>query len=109
MHRLISVGRQRQGPGGAEYVTHTRQPQVRTRQTIGRMAEHKDIAARFGRRVKTLRDARRITQEEFAARSGLNRTYLSDVERGARNISLYNIEVIAKTLSISLSELMDGL
>lgn len=73
------------------------------------MSHHPDIAVRFGRRLKELRNDRGVTQEEFAARSGLNRTYLSDVERGVRNISLYNIEVIAKTLAVSLAELMDGL
>ena len=73
------------------------------------MVANPDIAARFGRRLASLRKERGLTQDEFAARSGLNRTYISDVERGHRNISLRNIEVVAKTLKVTLSELMDGL
>lgn len=46
-----------------------------------------------------------ISQEELAFRSGLHRTYISDVERGFRNVSLENIQNIANALEISISEL----
>ena len=48
-------------------------------------------------------------QEAFAAACGLDRTYISGIERGRRNVSLRNIEVIANALSISISELTKGL
>ena len=46
-----------------------------------------------------------LSQEELAARAGLHRTYLADIERGSRNVALLNIEKIAAALSISLSSL----
>ncbi len=46
-----------------------------------------------------------VSQEEFAAMCGLDRTYIGGIERGERNIALVNIEKIAKTLRISLSRL----
>jgi transcriptional regulator with XRE-family HTH domain len=73
------------------------------------MKEPPDILARFGRRLRDLRKARRFSQEAFAAECGLDRTYISGIERGRRNVSLRNIELIAKTLGISLSELFRGL
>jgi transcriptional regulator with XRE-family HTH domain len=52
-----------------------------------------------------MREARAITQEEAAERCGLHRTYYSGVERGIRNVSLVNIEKIARGLKKSLPEL----
>ena len=46
-----------------------------------------------------------LSQEELAARAGLHRTYLADVERGSRNVSLLNIEKIARALELSLAAL----
>ena len=54
-----------------------------------------DIRERFGFAVKDRREALGLTQEEFAAWAGLHRTYLSDIERGMRNVSLINIERLA--------------
>jgi transcriptional regulator with XRE-family HTH domain len=56
-----------------------------------------------------LRLRAQISQEEFAAQCDLDRTYISGIERGKRNVALRNIERIAKTLRISLSELMRGI
>jgi transcriptional regulator with XRE-family HTH domain len=64
-----------------------------------------DIRERFGFAVRTRREALGLTQEELAHRSGIHRTYLSDVERGSRNLSLVNIERLAGALSLPLSEL----
>jgi transcriptional regulator with XRE-family HTH domain len=49
-----------------------------------------------------------VSQEEFADLCGLDRTYIGGIERGERNISLVNIEKIALTFKISLSELFRG-
>ena len=73
------------------------------------MSRGADIAVRFGRRVRELRNASGLSQEAFAAKCGLDRTYISGIERGRRNVSLRNIQVIAKALGILLSELMKGL
>lgn len=64
-----------------------------------------DIRERFGFAVKDRRDALKLTQEELADRAGIHRTYLSDIERGARNVSLLNIERLAAAMSIRISEL----
>jgi transcriptional regulator with XRE-family HTH domain len=67
------------------------------------------IPNRFGQRLRELRKAQGLSQEAFAAECGLDRTYISGIERGTRNVSLRNIEVIAKALGISISELMKDL
>jgi len=73
------------------------------------MSHSPDIAERFGNRLRQLRKAKGFSQEAFAAECGLDRTYISGIERGKRNVSLRNLEVIAKALSMSLAELMKGL
>ena len=64
-----------------------------------------DIRARFGFAVKVRREALGLTQEDLAERARIHRTYLSDVDRGGRNVSLVNIERIAEALALPLSEL----
>lgn len=64
-----------------------------------------DIRVRFGFAVKDRRESLGLTQEEFAERAGIHRTYLSDIERGSRNVSLINIERVASALSLKISEL----
>jgi transcriptional regulator with XRE-family HTH domain len=64
-----------------------------------------DIRERFGYAVKTLREESGLTQEDLADKAAIHRTYLSDIERGARNVSLINIERIAVALRLSISEL----
>jgi transcriptional regulator with XRE-family HTH domain len=68
-----------------------------------------DIAVRFGERVRALRKQTGLSQEAFAAKCGLDRTYISGIERGKRNVSLRNIQIIARALGISMSQLMEGL
>jgi transcriptional regulator with XRE-family HTH domain len=64
-----------------------------------------DIRIRFGRAILRVRQDQEITQEEAAERCGLHRTYYNGVERGVRNVSLMNIEKIAKGLKKSLLDL----
>ncbi len=64
-----------------------------------------DVRERFGTAVKFRREELRLTQEDLADKAGIHRTYLSDVERGTRNLSLLNSEKLAAALSVSLSEL----
>lgn len=67
-----------------------------------------DIKTFFGNRVRLLRKDRGWSQEDFAFRVGLDRSYIGGVERGERNISLENIELIAVTLQVSIAELFKG-
>lgn len=66
-----------------------------------------DIQKKFGDKIRDLRKQKGLSQEELAFRSGLHRTYISDIERGSRNVSLKNIEKIAKALGVSSKVLFD--
>lgn len=59
----------------------------------------------FGASVRVWRGRLGISQEELAERAGLHRTYVCDIERGARNVSLKSIEKLAKALEVPLSTL----
>ena len=63
------------------------------------------IKQEFGQAVRHFREEQGISQEELADRCGLHRTYISDIERGVRNVSLINIEAISKGLGITLVDL----
>lgn len=65
------------------------------------------IEVRFGYRIKELRLKQNISQEELAFRCGLSKNYVSDVERGRRNISLKSIEKISNGLAVNIKELFD--
>jgi transcriptional regulator with XRE-family HTH domain len=65
-----------------------------------------DVAVRFGHRLRAVRQGRGISQEKLAQLAGLHRTYVSSVERGERNISLLNIESLARALGVKMAELM---
>ena len=63
------------------------------------------IQKQFGERVRELRVARNLSQEELAFRAGLHRTYLGGIERGERNPALRNIAAIAEALGVAIQEL----
>ena len=63
----------------------------------------------FGDKVRQERLKRKLSQEELAELSGLHRTYIGMVERGEKNITIKNIEKIARALKISPSELIKNL
>ena len=65
----------------------------------------KTFQARFGSVVRSQRQGSGFSQEELAHRSGLHRTYVTDVERGARNPSLNSIKKLSGALGVSLSDL----
>lgn len=69
------------------------------------MPAKNDIRARFGRRVRELREARGLSQEQLATRAGLHRTYVSSAERGERNVALINIGKLAKALGVDIRDL----
>jgi len=63
------------------------------------------IQRKFGEKVKELRMTRKMSQEKLGFESGLDRTYISGIERGERNPSLKNIGRIAKALKIEIPAL----
>jgi transcriptional regulator with XRE-family HTH domain len=65
----------------------------------------KKIEVQFGERVREVRRARGLSQEELAFKAGMHRTPLGGIERGERNPALKNIAAIAKALGLTLSEL----
>ena len=65
-----------------------------------------DTQARFGKKLRAARQDKGVSQEKLAELAGLHRTYVSSVERGERNISLLNIERLAKALGTKMAELM---
>lgn len=66
----------------------------------------KNISKNIGLAISELRISSNLSQEKLAELSGLHRTYVSDVERGSRNITLNSLSKIADALQISLSELV---
>lgn len=66
-----------------------------------------DVKKKFGARLAKLRKEAGFSQEALALESGLARSYVGGVERGQRNIALVNICILAETLKIKPSVLMD--
>ena len=64
------------------------------------------IRKKFGKKVRQLRRARGLSQEELAFRAGVHRNYLGGIERGERNPALDNIAAIARALGVDPSELL---
>lgn len=65
------------------------------------------ITEALGKRIRELRNKTGLSQEKFALRIGMDRTYFASVEAGRRNISIHNIKKIADGLGVSLSELFE--
>lgn len=66
---------------------------------------NKDVHILFGLRIKELRLKAHISQEELSFRCGLSKNYISDVERGTRNISLKAISKLAYGLRVEIKDL----
>lgn len=70
------------------------------------------IRVQYGLRIKDLRDERDergLSQRGFAARIGMSPTYLADVERGARNVSIDNMKRIADGFGVTFHEMTEGM
>ena len=65
------------------------------------------IQEKVGQRIRKLRRQLGISQEELASRANLDRTYITSVERGKRNISVVNLEKLANALGVSLKTFFD--
>jgi len=67
----------------------------------------KQLLQQFGKRIRELRTARGLSQEQLADETGFHRTYIGMVERGERNLSLSNVAVFARFFELGVSELLD--
>jgi len=70
-------------------------------------SNNENINILFGKRVKECRTNLGISQEELGYMTGLHRTYIGHIERAEKNITLKNIEKIAKSLNIDIKDLFD--
>jgi transcriptional regulator with XRE-family HTH domain len=70
-------------------------------------AQQQQVKQRFGARLQQLRKARDLSQEDVAFAADLDRSYLSAIERGKRNLSLVNIHRIANALQVRVGELFE--
>lgn len=67
------------------------------------------ITEEVGKRIRELRNKTGLSQEKFAAKIGMDRTYFASIELGKRNVALKNIEKIANGLDAPLSDLFKGI
>lgn len=65
-----------------------------------------DIQKKFGQKVRKLRLTKGLSQEKLSFKSKLHRTYISDIERGTRNVSIKNVQKIAHALGVMPAELL---
>ncbi len=65
------------------------------------------IQEMVGKRIKELRKKTGLSQEKFALKIGMDRTYLASAENGKRNVSIVNLDKIARGLDMSLSEMLE--
>jgi transcriptional regulator with XRE-family HTH domain len=63
-----------------------------------------DVKFKIGQRIKQLRETADMSQKDLANTAELDRSYIASVENGQRNISIVNIEKIAKALGVTLKE-----
>lgn len=68
-----------------------------------------DIKSKVGKRIREVREKVEMSQKDLAYSSDLDRSYIASVESGQRNISIVNLEKIANSLGVSLSELFKGI
>jgi transcriptional regulator with XRE-family HTH domain len=68
-----------------------------------------DLLIRLGERIRKLRKRRGWTQVIMAEKIGLDRSFIADVERGKRNISILNLEIVAEGFKVTLSQLLSKL
>jgi transcriptional regulator with XRE-family HTH domain len=66
-----------------------------------------DICTRLGRNLRRLREEQGWSQEDFADRAGIHRTYVSDIERGRRNPTIAVVEKLAKPFGLKAGALLD--
>lgn len=71
------------------------------------MSKRDPVLVAFGKNVRKERESRELTQEELAEKADLDRTYVSDIERGTRNPGIRNVARIAAAFGITVSRLCE--
>ena len=71
------------------------------------MGSKQNILIRFGERVREIRKEKALSQEELAYKADLHRTYIGMIERAEKNITLINIEKVAKALEVTVTDLFE--
>lgn len=66
----------------------------------------KEILVKFGKKVRAERTKQGLSQEELADKAGVHRTYIGMIERAEKNITLENIEKIARSLGVTPKKLL---
>lgn len=66
-----------------------------------------DVKTKVGLRLRALRQERGLTQEKLSFASNIDKTYISEVENGKRNLSLVNLEKLTEALDVSLRDFFD--
>lgn len=69
--------------------------------------ENEFILIKFGQRLRELRKAKRLSQEQLAEIAGVHRTYIGMIERAEKNITLRNIAKIANALDVCIKEFFE--
>lgn len=67
-----------------------------------------EVKVKIGKRIKFLREQSKMSQKDLAYSADLDRSYIASVENGCRNISIVNIEKIAKALKVSLKDFFNA-
>jgi transcriptional regulator with XRE-family HTH domain len=68
-----------------------------------------NITARFGLRLRQLREKQGWTQVVMAEKVGIDRSYISDMERGKKNVCLPTLEILAQAFGVTMSQFLKGL
>ncbi|MDX8334922.1 helix-turn-helix domain-containing protein [Candidatus Cetobacterium colombiensis] len=63
-----------------------------------------NIKIKFGKRLKEIRNQKKITQEKLSELANIDRSYISDIERGIKSVSLEKMDQLAKALEVNIIE-----
>lgn len=67
-----------------------------------------DIKVQIGERIKELRDAKKLSQQDLANAADMERTFITHIETGKRNISVDTLQKVLEALSISFKDFFDS-
>lgn len=71
------------------------------------LSKDNEINKLFGKKLRLLRMSKGLSQEELGLRSGIHRTYIGQIERAEKNVTIQNVYKLAKTLELDIRELFD--
>ena len=71
------------------------------------MKKDNEINKLFGKKLRLIRMSKGLSQKELGLQSGIHRTYIGQIERAEKNVTIKNVYKIAKTLELDIRELFD--